>query len=245
MGAGCSPLHRVPLTSECLGATRTVPESVLCCCLAFFPSYLAAVAFSSFDECGNGNLDGPRPLRCPGTRRDVAFLAQSPLNRVRRRKKKKKSIHGSLALSSGGQKDAEGCASLEPTCPPPRARPPAGVVPSLESGRPRLFLASEALGVAGGRGERGTRDPGLPHFLTPGKPLCPPAAPRVKGAFPRIQSALSAPHSCPSLNALPALSGPPRPLSLAQLLPWLPLRTPVPSPQSPHPPPSHFRHLAH
>lgn len=134
---------------------------------------------------------------------------------------------------------------MEPTCPPPRARPPAGVVPSLESGRPRLFLASEALGVAGGRGERGTRDPGLPHFLTPGKPLCPPAAPRVKGAFPRIQSALSAPHSCPSLNALPALSGPPRPLSLAQLLPWLPLRTPVPSPQSPHPPPSHFRHLAH
>lgn len=90
MGAGCSPLHRVPLTSECLGATRTVPESVLCCCLAFFPSYLAAVAFSSFDECGNGNLDGPRPLRCPGTRRDVAFLAQSPLNRVRRRKKRKK-----------------------------------------------------------------------------------------------------------------------------------------------------------
>lgn len=90
--------------------------------------------------------------------------------------------------------------------------------------------------MAGGRGDRGTRDPGLPHFLTPGKPLCPPAAPRVKGAFPRIQSALSAPHSCPSLNALPALSGPPRPLSSAQLLPWLPLRTPVPSPQPPHPP---------
>lgn len=36
MGAGCSPIHRVPLTPECLGATRTVPESVLCCCLAFF-----------------------------------------------------------------------------------------------------------------------------------------------------------------------------------------------------------------
>lgn len=56
----------------------------------FLPSYLVAVAVSSFAECGNvSNLDGPRPLRCPGTRRDVAFLAQSPLNRVRRKKKKK------------------------------------------------------------------------------------------------------------------------------------------------------------
>ena len=54
----------------------------------FLPSYLVAVAVSSFAECGNvGNLDGPRPLRCPGTRRDVAFLAQSLLNRVRRGKK--------------------------------------------------------------------------------------------------------------------------------------------------------------
>ena len=64
-----------------------MPGKVLCCWLPSFPSYLVAVAVSSFAECGNvGNLDGPRPPRSPGTRRDVAFLAQSPLNRVRGKK---------------------------------------------------------------------------------------------------------------------------------------------------------------
>lgn len=147
-----------------LGSNSDCPGKCAVLLSGFLPSYLVAVAVSSFAECGNvSNLDGPRPLRCPGTRRDVAFLAQSPLNRVRRKKKKKNSIHGFLALSSVGQKDAEGCASLEPTCPPLRALPPAGVVPSLESGCPRLLLASEALGVAGGWGREALE---TPVFLT-------------------------------------------------------------------------------
>lgn len=87
-----------------------------------------------------GNLDGPRPPCSPGTRRDVAFLAQSPSNRVR-----KKSIRCCLALSSGGLKVVEGCASLEPTCPPSRALPAAArVAPCLESDCPGLLLASKA-----------------------------------------------------------------------------------------------------
>lgn len=170
------------------------------------------------------------------TRRDVAFLAQSPLNRVRRRIKKKKKASGSLAvLSSGGQKDAEGCAILGTPLPTSQSAPA-----SRSCAQPGIGLSQALPGIGGWewREVGGIEALETRVFLTPSLRVshcAHPAAP-CEGRFPRIQSALSAPHSCPSLNALPALSSyglSPQPSSF----PWLPLRTPVPSPQPPpHPP---------
>lgn len=142
---GTSVVWVLRRNSDCPGKCSVLLSGFLpvlfgCCCLYFF-CWVNSV----------GNLDGPRPP-CSlslGTRRDVALLAQSPLNRVR-----KKSVRCCLALSSGGLKDVEGCASLEPTCPPSRALQPAGVAPCPESDCPGLLLASMAL-----VGERHSRPP--------------------------------------------------------------------------------------
>lgn len=46
MGASCSPIHRAPLSPECLGDTQPARGSVLCCRLPFFSSYYIVIISS-------------------------------------------------------------------------------------------------------------------------------------------------------------------------------------------------------
>lgn len=196
MGAGCSPIPKAFLSTWCLGETQTAQESVLCCHLAFLLSCYVVVTIISFAEhtvlvtwTVHGHF---AVLGCAG----YCFLSPTPLE-----KSQEKSVRCCLALPSGGLKDVKGCASLKPTCPLPRALPPARVASCLESDSPRLLLASRALG-----GRR--RSCSLRHQVQYSRPwsshavltalihpglLCPSAAPYVEGAVP--QNPASAPCS--------------------------------------------------
>lgn len=166
-----------------------------------------------------------------------------------------KSVRCSLALSGGGLKDVKGCASSEPTCPPPRALQPAWFASCLESESPGLLRASRALG-----GRKGRRSPQhqvwrsrppsssavLSALTRPGL-LCPPAVPWAEGAVLQMQPAPPAPDSSPTPNALPGGRAPTAPrLTSCLPAPFL-ASSQHPSSSQPfsHPSSSHFHSLAH